>query len=151
MNIAERRRNGHWMVTEMCLPFSRMNVDWKLTEWRLQFSRNGCVSSCDTHCLTTEQHHCIGLDAISAIFQPHNDGTPLKGINLWPSQVLKTKNLETQCQPSKKYWKSTSCQGNAIRFRYRDSTQRCLNPQNPLIVPGWRLTIEKDSQNLEPL
>ena len=40
--ITERRRHGdwmalkgHWMVTEMCLPFSRLNGDWKMTEWRL--------------------------------------------------------------------------------------------------------------------
>ena len=26
---------GHWMVTEMYLPFSRLNGDWKVTEWRL--------------------------------------------------------------------------------------------------------------------
>ena len=25
----------HWMVTEMYLPFSRLNRDWKVTEWRL--------------------------------------------------------------------------------------------------------------------
>ena len=42
MNITERRRkgdwmalNGHWMVTEIYLPFSRMNGDWKVPEWRL--------------------------------------------------------------------------------------------------------------------
>ena len=28
---------GHWMVTEMYLPFSRLNGDWKVTEWRLSF------------------------------------------------------------------------------------------------------------------
>ena len=40
--ITERWRNGdwmvtkwHWMVTEMHLPFSRLNGDWKVTEWRL--------------------------------------------------------------------------------------------------------------------
>ena len=42
VTIIERRRNGdwialngHWMVTEMYLPFSRLNGDWKVTEWRL--------------------------------------------------------------------------------------------------------------------
>ena len=40
--ITETRRNGdwmalkgHWMVTEMYLPFSRLNGDWKVTEWGL--------------------------------------------------------------------------------------------------------------------
>ena len=27
--------NSHWMVTEMYLPFIRLNGDWKMTEWRL--------------------------------------------------------------------------------------------------------------------
>ena len=40
--ITEMRRNvdwmtlkGHWMVSEMYLPFSRLNGDWKVIEWRL--------------------------------------------------------------------------------------------------------------------
>ena len=67
MNITERRRkvywmtlNGHWMVTEMYLPFSRLNGHWTVTEWRLSFftewwrfvlCREGflsCYNSCDT-------------------------------------------------------------------------------------------------------
>ena len=42
LNITERRRNGdwmtlngHWMVTEMYLPFSRLIGHWMMTEWRL--------------------------------------------------------------------------------------------------------------------
>ena len=42
VNITDSRRNGDWMaldgdcmVTEMYLPFSRLNGDWKVTE-RLQ-------------------------------------------------------------------------------------------------------------------
>ena len=50
VNITERRQNdtwmtlnGDWMVTEMYLPFSRLNYDRK---GAFQFSRNCSVSSC---------------------------------------------------------------------------------------------------------
>ena len=50
-NITERRRNGdwialngHWMVTEMYLPFSRMNGGYM--DGTFQFSRNSGFSSC---------------------------------------------------------------------------------------------------------
>ena len=53
--ITERRRNGdwmalkgYWMVTEMYLPFSRLNhVTERRVNGAFQFSRNGGVSSCD--------------------------------------------------------------------------------------------------------
>ena len=41
--------NGHWMVTEMYLPFSRLNGDWRWLNGAFQFSRNGGVSSCASY------------------------------------------------------------------------------------------------------